>query len=179
MKRVIFIISFILFTVCIANAQIKREVYGIKIGDSKDQAFSVLKSKGLSPTRQTSEVGALYISSGDIFFAGVSWEGVSMLIYEGKVCTIMFTYSNTDGEAASKTMVRLLKNLGEKYSDYALEPDIKETGTQIEFSAKWSDGKTIISYSGTLKKYGESSLYLIYSDIPTMEKIQNSSINEL
>ena len=50
---------------------------------------------------------------------------------------------------------------------------------KIEFSTKMSDDKTVISYSGTLKKYGESTIYLIYADISTMQIIQNNAIDEL
>lgn len=178
MKKILFLFVLGMFS-CLVSAQIKREVYGVQIGSSLEQTIATLKGKGLSLHTQSTEYGTMYILDGNVFFAGVSWESITILEHNGQVSTILFSYSNSDGDVASNVAIKLLKNLEEKYADYAQKPKVEEKNSGMEFSATLSDEITAINISGTIKKYGESSVSLIYSDIAAIKDIQNSEIDDL
>ena len=162
MKRSILLLLFIGSMIC-SNAQIRRTVWGITLGSSKESAIAILIEKGAVSQDSYYLINGqneIYCCPGIFHFAGATWNTVSVTFTNGKVTYINFSRSQTD----HVTDMAIRKAYREKYSEYKYE---NLSGFGLEM---YTDGKTRIFLS--FEKDDEPLISISYHDI-TEYNIEN------
>lgn len=167
MKRILSVIVITLITSFIVKADISRTIYDITLGSNMESAKSVFNEKGLSYAVQDSELG-ICLYSEKPYFAGIYWDFMIVTFEDNKVYSIAFNKqcdNMLDMVSLLMEAQQLTHNLSEKYAQYE-DPrtSSSENGGNIEINYLLSDNITDISFQCSFKKYGKSSMSLLYID---------------
>lgn len=132
----------------LAMGQIKKQVYGVNLGeDSMAEAAQVLsrKSSFVFPASNGSSI--LFTADN---FSGLNWSG-RIFSQNGKANEMVLHYENSSSEILDKEFHRLTKSLKDKYSKYYL-PDKSNDKHHyywdgvIDLSIYYNSGGLVLSY---------------------------------
>ena len=180
MKRILNIV--LMLTLCaVSYAQITRSVYGISLGDTETTVLQIMSSKNLTIEPQTSQHGKILGGTGDVIFAGESWDAVSVTLRNGKVYGIMFIKEKEreEGRQLLYTFSAVCKALIDKYSSYALTPISKEYSYGADMSFVFSDKKTSVACNLQIRPETKTIMTLGYVDNPELDTQSSDNANEL
>ena len=180
MKRILNIA--LMLTLCIFSyAQITRSVYGISLGDTEAKVLQIMSKKNLTIESLNSQHGKIIGGTGDVIFAGETWDAISVSLRNGKVYGILFVkekrYEN--GRELIQTFSSLLSSLADKYPDYAQEPKSKEYSYGMDAAVTFLDGVTSLAITMKLRPESTSSITLGYVDDHEFDAHGNDAANEL
>lgn len=147
MKRTILLSIFLLCSSLCSFAQIKRDILGITVGKTTyKSACSIFNHKGIESTDKS-----MYFVE-NVKFAGLQWDYVKLVHYQGVVYMIQFTSSHTNN---FDYLVAMYKS---KYSNYI--------GENLSNVIQFNDGVTNV-FVDTV----QNELHIIYIDDNLAHKV--------
>lgn len=171
MKRIISLLFAFTFFI-IANAQIKDEFWGCKLGTTmKAQLISKLQSHGLK-CKEDKDNDVLYIE--DVTYAGYKWESCSFMFYKNRLHYIGFG-TKCDKEEATRIYDTILKNIVRKYPQVSRRMAVDKPS---EKNASFDDGNVVLSISYDFDGEGGFAT-LLYMDRAIAVEINKDELNDL
>lgn len=171
MKRIISLLFAFTFFI-IANAQIKNEFWGCKLGTTtKAQLISKLQSHGLK-CKEDKDNDVLYIE--DVTYAGYEWESCSFRFYKNRLHYVAF--GNECGkEKATRIYDTILENIVRKYTQVSRRMVVDKPS---EKNASFDDGNVVLSISYNIDGEDEFAT-LLYMDRAIAVEINKDQLNDL
>lgn len=172
MKRIIsFLFAFAIFMIA-ANAQIKDEFWGCKLGvTTKAQLISRLQSQGFK-CKVDKENDGFYIN--DVTYAGEVWEYCTFSFYKNKLQFVGFSKGGTMKKVIG-IYDTILENIARKYPQASRTMIVDEASKK---NARFDDGKVYLSISYNIKGYGAFAT-LIYMSKALAVEINKDISNDL
>lgn len=171
MKRIISLLFAFTFFI-IANAQIKDEFWGCKLGTTtKAQLISKLQSHGLK-CKEDKDINVLYIES--VTYAGYEWKSCSFKFYKNRLRCVSF--GNKCGkEKATRIYDTILENIVRKYPQVSRRMVVDKPSKK---NASFEDGNVALSISYSIDGEGGFAT-LLYMDRATAVEINKDQLNDL
>lgn len=172
MKRIIsFLFAFAIFMIA-ANAQIKDEFWGCKLGvTTKAQLISRLQSQGFK-CKVDKENDFLYIDN--VTYAGEVWSSCSFRFYKNKLQYVGFGKKCTK-EKSTYIYDTILENIARKYPQASRRMIVDEASAK---NTGFDDGKVLLSISYAIDDEGAFAT-LMYMSRALAVEINKDISNDL
>lgn len=171
MKRIISLLFAFTFFI-IANAQIKDEFWGCKLGTTtKAQLISKLQSHGLK-CKEDKDNDVLSIE--DVTYAGYKWESCLFMFYKNRLHYVGFG-TKCGKENATRIYDTILGNIVRKYPQVSRRMVVDKPS---EKNASFDDGNVVLSISYKIDGEDEFAT-LLYMDRAIAVEIKKDQLNDL